>query len=1380
MKSTAGYIFANCWIGLLLTRVLFLLVYVFLRLGIVPLQILKRPIAPSELASLVGYASRFRFLALCAFCWLNHDLAAQDEAFIVKTFSMKDGLPAQGVSYVMQDSRGFIWVATYSGFSRFDGYTFTNYKNNSESPNSLRNNFVESIYEDKQGKLWIAHAEGVDVFDPESENFLLHWPFSDTLAVSGLSFYERLDGKLWICTSHGVYIANTDAITIEKFSKNSIWTWGIAEMSDGSVVIAQNGAGFCYDNRETRPLYRRAQHEMNGQEASLKYFTWCVYVDSSDRAWVGTNSGFELFNPTDKSFKTFAPHLRVQSIFQDIDGTIIIGSHLGAFRFNPQTEIFDTITTIATRQLTKDRQGNIWAASLNGLHQLSRRYKQFSNPDRGRPYQISSITEDSNQNIWIGGTALDRSIISKVNLPTERVSAYEYTKGGPLGLRSLFLDREQSIWAASIGKLEKFDAYHQNVSSTLIPTYIDPITSYVDSNGTMWFGDWNDLFAYVPSTGATQHISSFPSSTVYTFLEDEDKNLWIGSSAGLTRYRLATGKLEVYKNDPKNTQSLSNNVVYFLLRASDSTIWVGTGGGLNRIIKGTENAIPKFQNWRTSNSDLPNDDVYTIIDGKDGTLWLACGNMVSHFSPHQNTFRNYDHNDGLSVKHFRGAYHLGGKGIRASNGKIYLASTEGTVEFFPDSLGDNNFTPPIYITGFSVHNQPLRTGTPHSNTSTRKTLLSKHISYTDKIKLDFNQNDFSIDFAALNYVNAEKNQYKYKLEPYENEWIETHSSNRSARYTNIDPGEYTFRAIGSNNDGVWNNEGASLLIIIAPPWWQTWWAYLLYALTFVVTLLSWRQYDLKRVKLKHRAEHLSELDQLKSRFFANISHEFRTPITLILGPLKKLYEKTSAKEDREELGTMMRNSQRLHRLINQLLDLSKLEAGKIRLHAAPVEVIAFLKDIAASYESLATDKGLRYTFYPEVHALHVWVDVEKLDKIVHNLLANAFKFTGPGGEVILNVRTDNTHCLIVVRDTGIGIPAEQLDKVFDRFYQVDNSQTRAYEGSGLGMALARELVELHKGKISVRSTEGKGTTFTVSLPLGKDHLSKEEISDTPYPPERERLSDIVVSGENGEEQPATTPAEDQPMVLIVEDNADMRSYIRKILTHQYRILEAENGKTGVTLAQEHIPDLIISDIMMPEMDGFQLCRLVKTNEVTSHIPVILLTAKADRESKLSGLETGADDYLSKPFDADELRLIVRNRIGERRKMRERFSREITLEPRQITVTSLDEKFLKKVLAIIEAHIDDEHFSIDELSREAGFSNMHFYRKIRALTDQTPSQFLRTIRLKRAAEMLAKNADTVTQVAYAVGFSSLSYFNKCFKEQFGVTPGQFTRRDLTKP
>ncbi|MGI9544736.1 MAG: hybrid sensor histidine kinase/response regulator transcription factor, partial [Cyclobacteriaceae bacterium] len=665
-----------------------------------------------------------------------------------------------------------------------------------------------------------------------------------------------------------------------------------------------------------------------------------------------------------------------------------------------------------------------------------------------------------------------------------------------------------------------------------------------------------------------------------------------------------------------------------------------------------------------------------------------------------------------------------------------------------------------------------------------KTPLANAISYLDRLELTYRQNDFSLEFAALNFVNPESNLYKYKLEPYEEDWIETSASNRIARYTNISPGEYTFRVTGSNNDGLWNEAGKSLSIIVLPPWWQTWWAYALYALVFIGVFLYWRSYEIKRVKLKHRAEYLSELDQLKSRFFANISHEFRNPLTLILGPVKKLIDKQTNQHDQNNLAGIQRNAQRLLRLVNQLLDLSKLEAGKLKLEAVKSDIVSFVRNQANAFSSLADSKNISFTIDLPEEKVGVYFDRDKLEKIINNLLSNAFKFTPEEGSVKVKMQpiTKGTKewMQIKVADSGKGIPPKEIKKIFDRFYQVDASLTREQEGTGIGLALTKELVELHHGEIKVKSVRGQVTTFTLLLPLGKDHLNEEDIiQELPLPEEaiesveaRMHPSELVAHTSDTLLEKDSEQVVEKPLVLIVEDHQEMRKFIRTSIGDQYQVQEAEHGVVGLEMSQELLPDLIISDVMMPEMDGYALCEKIKTDELTSHIPVVLLTAKADRRSKLTGLQTGADDYLSKPFDEEELQLIVRNRIAERRKMRERFSRDITLEPRHISITSLDEQFLAKVLDIIEEHMADENFSIEALSQQAGYSHMHFYRKIKALSGQTPSQFLRTIRLKRAAAMLQKKSDQVTQIAYNVGFNSLSYFNKCFKDQFGMTPGQY--------
>ncbi|MEO5600560.1 MAG: ATP-binding protein [Cyclobacteriaceae bacterium] len=842
----------------------------------------------------------------------------------------------------------------------------------------------------------------------------------------------------------------------------------------------------------------------------------------------------------------------------------------------------------------------------------------------------------------------------------------------------------------------------------------------------------------------------------WRFLQEDEKSLWVINWSGVDLFR--NGRFE-HVFDVEKPRSL--------LKLSEDTILIGTyNNGIYEAVKIRGryiiNKTPILLKYRALSMTTDN----------AGRLWMTdhLRNQLVCIDRQDNIAIEFNANDNLPASI--------GFISRTSKGVIVFASGAGFTLFDPLSLKINRAKTYPVLTQLKVNNE-----IPSIGENSKEIFgIKNDISVLDELLLDYQHNNFAIEFSAMEMTSPDKNLYRHKLEGYDKEWIETDWKERTATYTNLDAGHYVFRVRASNHHGIWSDQETILAVRILPPPWQTWWAYTLYGLAFITMVLYWRNYDIKRVKLKHRAEHLSELDDLKSRFFANISHEFRTPITLILGPLKDLYNGTAKEDPKTVIGAVLRNGSRLLRLINQLLDLSKIEAGKMQLHAACIDLVEFLREIASSYESLATDKKIKYFFYPEVPELVVFIDREKIEKVVHNLLSNAFKFTIEGGEVILNLKDEKDQCIITVKDTGIGIPVDQVDKVFDRFYQVDSSQTCGYEGSGLGMALARELVDLHKGRISVESKEGKGTTFTVSLPLGKERLSKEEITNSGFK-KSEILSDVVISEETRMEirnENETVSIDSQHVLLIVEDNADMRHYIRKTLAGQYQIIEAENGKQGVNKAEEIVPDLIISDIMMPEMDGYKLCEIIKTNELTSHIPVILLTAKADRESKLSGLEIGADDYLSKPFDSEELKLIVRNRIEERRKMRERFTREVTLEPKHISITSLDEKFLTKVLAIIETHMDNENFSIDELSREAAYSNMHFYRKIKALAGQTPSQFLRTIRLKRAAELLSKNSDNVTQIAYSVGFSSLSYFNKCFKEQFGVTPGQFAESNKAKP
>lgn len=544
----------------------------------------------------------------------------------------------------------------------------------------------------------------------------------------------------------------------------------------------------------------------------------------------------------------------------------------------------------------------------------------------------------------------------------------------------------------------------------------------------------------------------------------------------------------------------------------------------------------------------------------------------------------------------------------------------------------------------------------------------------------------------------------------------------------------------------------------------------------------------KAERIQREAEKLKEIDQLKSRFFANISHEFRTPLTLILSPIKEMEAGRYTGDPKPIYNMIKRHGQRLLHLVNQLLDLSKIESGKMNLQMKKMNLVAVLKSVAAVYESLAATRNTHFTLESAGNSIPLYVDPDKLEKILHNLLSNAFKFTQEGGKISLQATTDviedKRYAKIEVKDTGEGIASDQLDKIFDRFYRADSSHTRKNEGTGIGLALVRELVELHKGRISVTSTKGEGSCFTVHLPLGKAHLSEDVIvTGSSAPTGEPGKLDYLLPDQEGaassfspalqERDRSAGDKADTPHLLVVEDNTDMRQYISHTLDPYYYIAEASHGSEGWEKAREMIPDLVISDVMMPEMDGLEFCSKLKQDERTSHIPVILLTAKAAKTDKMEGLETGADDYLAKPFDADELLILIRNRIDQRNRLRERFSREITLQPKEIAITSADERFLQKATDIVEEHIDDFDFSVQAFVDQMHLGHTQVNRKLKALTDFTPVQFIRFIRLKRAAQKILRQENTISQIAYSVGFNNLSYFAKCFKEQFGQSPSDYS-------
>jgi len=688
----------------------------------------------------------------------------------------------------------------------------------------------------------------------------------------------------------------------------------------------------------------------------------------------------------------------------------------------------------------------------------------------------------------------------------------------------------------------------------------------------------------------------------------------------------------------------------------------------------------------------------------------------------------------------------------------------------------------------------------------------------------YDERNFRFEYASPFFEGASMTEYQYFLQGYDKKWSEWTSETRKD-YTNLDYGRYTFQVQAKNVYGVLSHK-AVFQFKILPPWNKTWWAFLLYAfftfllVYFIVKWRSWRlhqekqrleqvvkertkeinqknqQLEKQTIQLQEQSEKLKELDQVKSRFFANISHEFRTPLTLIMGPLEQMLTEEEEKEQdrKERVKLMLRNSQRLLNLINQLLDLSKLDSGKMKLQAVRQNIISFLKGLTESFHFLAAQNKLDLTFHPEEEDITLYFDAEKLEKVICNLLSNAIKFTPAGGKITIKVKTNPTPAgnfpsgcaVILVADTGIGIPQEQLQYIFDRFYQAGIPGEHKQKGSGIGLALTKELVTLHHGEIEVKSSdrsegERSGTEFALRLPLGKVHLKPEEIVDlSGITSQQQKTCEVpqlyAVEKEEEErdvkEKEIELEMQEKEIILVVEDSRDVRKYIRGPLEKLYTVLEAVNGREGIEKAKEIIPDLIISDIMMPEADGYELCSVLKQDVLTSHIPIVLLTAKASEENVVQGLETGADDYITKPFNTKILMARIRNLIDLRCQLQQKMKRQMMLQPAEISVSSIDEEFIKELQVAIEKNLADPEFTVEELGKKLYMSRASLYRKIQALTGESPNHFIRNYRLKRAAQLLKENFGNVTEVAFEVGFSSSAYFTKCFKEQFQQLPSSY--------
>jgi signal transduction histidine kinase/ligand-binding sensor domain-containing protein/DNA-binding NarL/FixJ family response regulator len=1356
---------------------------------------------------------------------------------VFESITVENGLPENSGNCIVQDYLGYIWIGTQNGLARYDGYSMKVFQPEKNNNRSISSGFIASIYEDKNKTLWIGTWDsGLNKYDRANESFKSYkYDPDDTTSISNstiYSIYEDRNGKFWIGTLNGLNLFDREKETFTRYylrngDSKSPGTSGsdqyelcinsiIEDPVSEDLLIGSDIEGLLkFDiNEKTFSKYKFNNESVSFKKTGMIQ-SFCKARDGT--IWMISDYSISSLEPQKGTFKSYTDYPIIAdaeagsiegSVIEDKDGMIwfgLYGGETGLFCLNPKTKDLQNYNLSPEKpgqanlnniySIYEDRSGIIWIGTWGtGVKKLDKRKNEFqvlrSDPNKSSNSLshslVYSATYDPRGFLWF----CTKKGLDKYDIKTRTYRHY--------------LTNEECIKGAS-----NFNFFHT------------ASFGMQDKSGYLWLGTANcGLLRFDPKDGTYCFYGNDPKESINlvgkrtwgSIIQDHLGYIWVGTySSGVFKFDIANNKLTNYKNEPNDSSTLSSDHIGAIFEDSFGTIWVGTNtGGLNKFDRETEKFIhygffsndvlyeDKQKNfWVTDylsglilfdrekgkviasygkKDGLSANYILGILEDDHNNLWICTSNGLSKFNIGTKTIRNYYMEDGFSDNWFG----WGQFGCKDSDGRMYFNNREGEIAFHPDNIKDDTIPPQVVLSGISLFDRPGE-----------KLSYEGFVSELKEITLPYDQNDLRFDFVGLHFSAPERNKYKYILENFDKDWVDA-GNQRYATYTNLDPGEYIFRATASNKDGVWNETGISIKIIINPPLWATTGAYIFYALTFMSLIYFTWKLQLKRIKVKHEfemsrfeAQKLHEVDELKSRFFTNISHEFRTPLTLILGPVKQMIEKLNEGKMKDELSIVHRNANKLLGLVNQLLDISKLESGNMKLQTVPQNIIPLLKALVLSFTSYAERKRITLKFNSTEDELIVYIDKDKIEKIITNILSNAFKFTPDGGTIAVTLKTDDRNLNIFTSDTGVGIPKEKISKIFDRFYQVDGSHTREQEGTGIGLALTKELVKLHKGKIKVESEEGKGTAVTISIPLGKDHLKPEEI----FEPAGEEVSyepkDSIYFKEPRTDQSADKAGKldlnlitdtGKQLLLIVEDNSDVRKYIKDNLVRDYRILEAIDGEDGWNKSVEEIPDLIVSDVMMPKMDGFKLCEKLKTDERTSHIPVVILTAKAAKPDKIQGYDIGADEYIMKPFEPDELRARIKNLIEQRKRLHEHFQKKGILDIDQSKITSFDKKFLQKAFDIIMLKISDSTFTVVAFADNLAVSRSLLHKKIVALTGEAPRDLIRRIRLRKSAELIEKKFGNLSEIALEVGFDNPAYFSEAFKKQFGVSPSQYQQKN----
>ena len=1330
---------------------------------------------------------------------------------------LSDDINQTTISCIVKDDDGMLWLGSSGdGVFKYNSLDFKVYKKEAiNNKSTLNSSFVHSLLKDKNNNIWAGTQEGLNFYSRDLDKFnsITFNEANQNIKFAVHAIEEFNDSTLLVGThQNGLLKLNKNDYSFKRVnykSNNSISSLlinSIVKTEDEKFIVGTNQGLMTFDPYNS--TLQLTKFDLNDKYETVESSIESILIDNNKTLWLGTSSkGLIKITNTDDSYKIqnlMITNKRVLSLSLKQDGNILCGTENdGLFEIsNEKNEIEnykfdkniqDGIKSNSIWSTYTDEKNRIWLGYYNnGIDVYNENYNKFKSLRSISGYSnslssssVTGIIKDDKDRLWISTTeggidVYDRKTSRFTNLINNKNNIANGLD--KLETTSIFKDSNGNIligtWESGFYILKKNSKRFKNINNSNSKLKSDKVMSFAeDSNGTIWIGTFfGGLYSYNTYNNKVSHYDSsafveynINTSNIRKVIVDNKDNIWIGTRAGL--YRINKNEEDSFSitsfNERFKTilgENISSTIVYSLFEDELKNIWIGSlDYGLFKYNYDTDEI-----NWFNNDNGFIHESISSIAQDQNGHLWISGNKGLTKYDPYKNLFYNFNKDDGLSSNKFN--YNS----VFTDNELLYFGGLNGLNYFNPDKIQYNEELPLVYLKDLKLSNELVAIGD-------LKSPLQKSLSTTDKLTLSHNQSFFSIEYVGVNYTRSKNNQYAYLLEGFDEKWNYV-GSKTNATFTNVPAGDYIFQVKASNNDGLWNEIPTKLNIKILPAWWQSNLAWLIYLLTLMtISYISYKVFidriRERRILKFEREEHkqLEALNSKKIQFFTNISHEFRTPLTLILNPLNDIIKgdfSNLSLTTKNKLEIIHKNSNRLSRLINELMDFRKLQFNKMSVNASKINLIPFIEEVSSHFEGEATEKNIILSVDYSENPINVWGDPSMLEKIIFNLLSNAFKVTPTNGMVSIYINKSSNKINfplidpekllesieIIIEDTGSGIKKENINKIFDRFYQVTEFDKQYYGGTGIGLEVVRNFIELHKGKIEVSSKLNIGTQFKIQLPNGNKHLEIKNI--TVKYNSNDNLQTKLTAFEN-----SNNKSKDKTL-LIIDDNSELRSYLNNELDTNYNILLAENGKIGFELANKHIPDIIITDVMMPVMDGIELCEMIKNDLRTSHIPIMMITAKGMEVDKIKGIDSGADVYLQKPFNMNVLKSHLKQLISTRKILFKKYLSGIDFSE---NTTSLDQEFILNVLNYINKNISDNNLNVENLADELLLSRSKLYRKIKALTGLTANEFIRNVRLEKSKEILENSEFSISEICYKVGFSSPSYFTKCFKLQYGVLP-----------